>query len=91
MAVELVTFKLDNRFLNEVDSIVKRAGYSSRTDFIRDALRKQVNDIKNQEAYIRLGRLRGAAPKRNLSHEQVHKIREKALKSLLKKKGLSLD
>jgi len=86
MAVELVTFKLEKDFINEIDSISKKSGFSSRTDFIRNALREKVDDIKLKESLIRLGRLKGKS-KKTTSDEEIHEIREKALNDLIKKKG----
>jgi len=86
MAVELVTFKLEKDFINEIDSISKKSGFSSRTDFIRNALREKVEDIKLKESLIRLGRLKGSV-KKITSDKELDKIREKALNDLIKKKG----
>ena len=40
--VELVTFKLEEKFLKKVDETAKKNGFSNRTDFIRDALREKM-------------------------------------------------
>ena len=46
---EMITLKLEENFLEEVDSTVKRNGFSSRTDFIRAALREKMEKIKLKE------------------------------------------
>ena len=88
MATELVTFKLDEKFLDEVDEIAKESGFSNRTDFIRNALREKVDEIKLKEAMVRLSKLKGSY-KRKITNEEIHKVREKILQEMIKKKGLA--
>lgn len=88
MAPELVTFKLDREFLEEVDGISKKSGFSNRTDFIRNALREKVDEIKLKEAMIRLSKLKGSS-KTKINNKEVHAVREKVLKNLIKKKGFA--
>ena len=75
MGVELVTFKMDKEFLQEVDGVTKRSGFSNRTDFIRNALRDKIDEIKLKEAMIRLSKLKGSS-KTKISNESIHKVRE---------------
>ncbi len=84
MATELVTFKLDNNFLKEVDGIVKKSGFSSRTDFIRNALREKVDEIKLKKAMMEIAHLKGASKKKT-TNEELEKIREKAFAELDRK------
>lgn len=85
---ELVTFKLEQKFLQEVDQISKDSGFSNRTDFIRNALREKIEDIKIKEAVIRVSKLRGKSNKKTTDAE-IHAVREKAVNELLKKKGFA--
>jgi metal-responsive CopG/Arc/MetJ family transcriptional regulator len=92
MATDLVTFKLDEKFLQEVDAVSGRSGFSSRTDFIRAALRDKVDEVKFKEIYERLGKLKGAGKrKRQTTDAEIHQVREQALQNLIKKKGWKLD
>lgn len=88
MATELVTFKLDSEFLNEVDCISSKSGFSNRTDFIRNALREKIDEIKLKESMIRLSKLKGKS-KSNLTDKDIHAVREKVLYDLIKKKGFA--
>ncbi len=88
MATELVTFKLDSEFLKEVDGISKKSGFSNRTDFIRNALREQVDEIKLKSAMIRLSKLKGKS-KKKITNKDIHTVREKVLQDLSKKKGFA--
>ena len=84
MATELVTFKLDNKFLKEVDCVVKKSGFGNRTEFIRSALREKVDEIKLKKAMIEIAHLKGASKKKT-TDEELEKIREKAFEELDKK------
>jgi Arc/MetJ-type ribon-helix-helix transcriptional regulator len=92
MATDLVTFKLDEKFLQEVDDAVEHSNFSSRTDFIRAALRDKVDEVKFKEIYEQLGKLKGAGKrKRQTTDAEIHRVREQALQNLIKKKGWKLD
>jgi metal-responsive CopG/Arc/MetJ family transcriptional regulator len=84
MSIELVTFKLDDKFLREVDAVVKKSGFSNRTDFIRDALREKVSEIKLKEAMIEIGRLKGKSKKKT-TDEMLERIREEVFREFEKK------
>ena len=40
MTTEMITLKLERKFLKEVDAVVSQNGYQNRTEFIRNALRE---------------------------------------------------
>ena len=84
MAVELITFKLEHTFLNEIDKISKEAGYSNRTDFIRNALREKLDEIKLKKAMIELSQMKGKS-KRRVTDEEIHQAGEKAFDRLMAK------
>lgn len=84
MATEMITVKLDEVFLNEIDGIVKRQGYQNRTEFIRNALREKVEEAKLKAAMIQIAHLKGASKKKT-SEEQLEKIREKVFEELDRK------
>jgi len=90
MVTEMISMKLEDSFLKAIDSVVKKEGYQSRTEFIRTALREKIDQERYKEIYKRLGKLRGKA-KTKTTDEDLHRIREEALKSLAKKKGWNLD
>lgn len=81
MATEMITLKLEDSFLNNIDDIVKKEGYQSRTEFIRNALREKVESSKLKEAMIELSKLKGASKKKT-SDEELERIREKAFEEI---------
>ncbi|MFH2020417.1 MAG: ribbon-helix-helix domain-containing protein [archaeon] len=81
MTTELVTFKMEQGFLEDVDITAKTAGFQNRTEFIRAALREKVEEVKLKQAMIELGKLRGKAS-RKTTDEERDKIREKIFEEL---------
>lgn len=84
MATDLVTFKMEHDFLEEVDRTAKSAGFQNRTEFIRNALREKVEEVKLKQAMMTLSKLRGKAPRKTTGEERA-KIREKVFKEFEKK------
>ncbi|HLC99051.1 MAG TPA: ribbon-helix-helix domain-containing protein [Candidatus Nanoarchaeia archaeon] len=74
MATELVTFKMDDKLLKEVDRTAKQAGFHNRTEFIRAALRKQIDETKIREAMKKIAHIRGAS-KRKTTEEEYERAR----------------
>ncbi len=83
MATELVTFKMEHNFLEEVDKTVKTAGFQNRTEFIRNALREKVEEIKLKEAMMQIAYLKGISKKKT-SEKEYEKIRKRAFEELSK-------
>jgi len=84
MTTEMITLKLDDMFLKEIDSIVEKQGYHNRTEFIRNALREKVEDTKIKDAMMQIAHLKGASKKKT-SDADLEKIREKVFNELDKK------
>ncbi|MBU0979356.1 MAG: ribbon-helix-helix domain-containing protein [Nanoarchaeota archaeon] len=84
MATEMITVKMDDAFLGEVDRCVKKGGYQNRTEFIRNALREKVDEAKLREAMMSIAHLKGASKKKT-SDEQLEQIREQVFKEFEKK------
>jgi metal-responsive CopG/Arc/MetJ family transcriptional regulator len=84
MATEMITVKLDDKFLGEIDSVVQKEGYQNRTEFIRNALREKVEEAKLREAMIDIAHLKGAAKKKT-TEKEFEEIRKKAFEEISKK------
>lgn len=75
MKTELVTFKMEHNFLEDVDKTAKSAGFQNRTEFIRNALREKVEEVKMKQVMVELSKYRGKAPRKTTDNERA-KIRE---------------
>ncbi len=69
MATEMVNVKLDGKFLAEIDTLVESKGYHNRTEFIREALREKIEEVKMKEAMMSLAHLKGASKKKTTDKE----------------------
>jgi len=84
MATEMITVKLEDKFLKEIDTIVEIKGYQNRTEFIRNALREKVEEAKLKDAMMQIAHLKGASKKKT-SDVQLEKIREKVFQAFERK------
>ncbi|MFH1182511.1 MAG: ribbon-helix-helix domain-containing protein [Candidatus Woesearchaeota archaeon] len=81
MVTEMITVKMDDKFLKAIDSVVEKQGYQNRTEFIRNALREKVDEVKLKEAMMQIARLKGASKKKT-TDEELERIREEAYEEL---------
>ena len=82
--MEMISLKLDNELLNEIDHKLVKHRYSTRTEFIRDAIREKLSDLEKEEMLNELSKLRGFS-KHKTTNEQLHKARELAFELLEKR------
>jgi len=84
MTTEMITVKMEDKFLKSIDKFVEKSGYQNRTEFIRNTLREKLEESELKEAMIQLSKLRGKASKKT-SDKEFETIREKAFEELTKK------
>lgn len=70
---ELVHLRLEKELKNRVNEIVKTGMFSSMTEFIRDAIRKNIEEYEKQWAIRGLEKLRGKG--RLLTKEEQKKAK----------------
>ena len=87
MTTELVTFKMDSQLLSVVDKTVKDAGFHNRTEFIRNALREKVDEIRLKKAMSEIAHLKGASKKKT-SEKEYEDIRKKEIEEYERLKNL---
>jgi Arc/MetJ-type ribon-helix-helix transcriptional regulator len=76
MPTTMITLKLEDDFLKEIDALIKDANYQNRTEFIREALREKLQDVRKQEAMAQLRKIIGSS-KRKVSDEEYEDARSK--------------
>jgi Arc/MetJ-type ribon-helix-helix transcriptional regulator len=54
MASDVVHVRIGEKLIKAIDDVVKETTYSSRTEFIREAVRKQVEEENRREALAML-------------------------------------
>lgn len=66
---------MDKAILTEMDKNLAKYRYSTRTEFIRDAIRSKLSELEKKKMLEAVHRLRGIS-KRKTTDEDLHKIRE---------------
>ncbi|MBS3097675.1 ribbon-helix-helix protein, CopG family [Candidatus Woesearchaeota archaeon] len=75
--METISLKLEDGLLKEVDQTLKKNRYSTRTEFIRDAIREKLSDLEKDELLRQVAKLRGSS-KRRTTDDELHRAGEKA-------------
>ena len=79
--MESISLKLEGEFLKDIQSIMKKHRYSTKTEFIREAIRDKIKDLEKEELLLKAKMIYGAS-KRKTSDEDIHKAGEKAFREL---------
>ncbi len=82
--METISLKIEDSLLKEIDENLARYRYSTRTEFIREAIREKLSDLEKDEVLKNLAQLKGFS-KRRTSDEDLHKAGEKAFELLERK------
>lgn len=84
--METVTLKMEESMIKEIDQKLASNRYSTRTEFIRDAIRDKLSDLEKGELLKTIAKLRGSS-KRRTTDKQLHVARERLAKKYEKKFG----
>ncbi len=79
--METITIKLEDKFAKDVDDAIKKHRYTTKTEFVREAIRDKLRDIEREEALVHAKKLYGTS-KRKTTDKMLHKAREKAFGEL---------
>lgn len=82
--MENVSIKLEKNFLRVIEEVMKRNNYSTKTEFLREALRDKIKELEKEERLKRIEKLFGSS-KHKTTDKQLHKVREE-LEKLYDKK-----
>jgi len=85
--MESISLKLDDTFLKDIERTMKNNRYTTKTEFIREAIRDKIKQLEREEAIRKLATFKGSL-KSKMSDEETGVI---AVKEIAKKFGLSLD
>lgn len=79
--MEAVSLKLEDEFLRDIETTMKKHRYTTKTEFIREAIRDKIRDLEKEELLLKAKSLYGAS-KRKTTDEELHKAGEKAFDEL---------
>ncbi|MFH1073129.1 MAG: ribbon-helix-helix domain-containing protein [Nanoarchaeota archaeon] len=81
--MKAISLKLESAFLSDIEQMMKRHRYTTKTEFIREAIRDKMSELEKEERLRKVDRLYGAS-KIKTTDKQLHKAREKAFEELEK-------
>ncbi len=79
--MEAVCVKFEDNFLHDVEDAMKKHRYSTKTEFIREAVRDKLSALEKEEALLRLKSIYGSS-KRKTTDAELHRAGEKAFEEL---------
>ncbi|VVB81580.1 Uncharacterised protein [uncultured archaeon] len=85
--MESITIKVNDEMAEEIDKAMK-PNYSTKTEFVREALRDKLEAIKKTDSWKELHKFLGKS-KRKTTDEELEQIREIAFNKLAKERGFS--
>lgn len=81
--METVSIKMEEVFANKVEKVMKKHNYTTKTEFIREAIRDKIKEIEKEEIIMRVRKIYGAS-KRRTTDADLHKARQRAFEDLEK-------
>ena len=82
--METISLKLDETMLHNIDTCLKDHNFSTRTEFVRAAVREKLDDLQKEDLMKQFIALKGKA-KKTTTDEERHKIREQVFEEFNKK------
>ena len=87
--MEIISLKLEEGLLKDIDSNLKKHRYSTRTEFIRGAIRNQLTKEEKDDAIRKLIAFKGSLKgKARMSDEKAARLADI---EIAKKFGINLD
>ena len=87
--MEHISIKLDGNFLKDVEDIIRKGRYSTKSEFIREAMRDKIDEIKKKAMLEHIEKIAGKS-KRKTTDAQLHAMGEKVFEELARKHGIKL-
>jgi metal-responsive CopG/Arc/MetJ family transcriptional regulator len=85
--LEVISLKLDEGMLKQIDAVVKTHNYGTRTEFIRSTLREKMTQLEKDLLIKQILALKGSV-KKHTSDAELRKIRKQVSEELLKEYNL---
>ncbi len=87
--MEVISLKMEKELLEDIDKSLKKNRYSTRTEFIRDAIRRRLTEQEKEEAIKKLEAAFGSMKSNSkFTDEETRKL---AGEKIAKKYGFKLD
>ena len=87
--MESITIKIEDNLYEEMNKAMNPY-YSTKTEFVREAIRDKIKNIKKDQVLEDLKKYFGKA-KTKTSYKQSRKVRERVGRQIAKEAGIKLD
>lgn len=81
--METISFKLQEDILKKIDKFLELFNFSTRTEFIREAIREKLEKLDTKIFMAKLAKYKGAA-NISISDKELENIREAVFNSISK-------
>ena len=87
--METISLKMDEELLKEIDDNLQKYRYSTRTEFLRDAIRDKLTELEKKEAIRKITAMKGSLKgKFKISDEEARRL---AGNDVARKYGFELE
>ena len=82
--MKVLTLKIEQSFLKSIERAMKKNHYSTKTEFIREALREKLEHLDKEERIKQLSKVYGMGKEKygNLTDKDLKKSRKKVEKEI---------
>ena len=82
--METISLKVDENMLKKMDKLVADHNFGTRTEFVREAIRKNMDELSRDDLLKEFLKLKGVMKHKRSRPEDDWKMKEEAGKELLK-------
>ena len=79
--MQVLNIKIDEEIVKEIDEVLEKHRYSTRSEFVRDAIRQKLSDLEKEELLRKVTLLRGTS-QRKTTDASLHEVREHLAKTI---------
>ncbi|HII72130.1 TPA: hypothetical protein HA265_05230 [Candidatus Woesearchaeota archaeon] len=84
--METICIKIDEGMLKKMDQAIKKHNYGTRTEFVREAIRKELKEMTREELIQEFIKT-GGISKTKTTEKEYCEIRDKTIKEMAKERG----
>lgn len=82
--MESISLKLETDFLRDIEKTMRKNRYSTKTEFIRMAIRDKIKELKKEETLEKIEKVFGGS-KHKTTNKDLHRARKELIEHYEKK------
>lgn len=82
--MEVLNLKIEGKILREIDRTVQDHRYSTRSEFVRDAIREKLSELETEKMLRHITKIQSIS-KHKTTDEELHRVREAMAKAVEKR------